>query len=363
MRTVWLGAALAISTVFAADPSLAGTFTVLHAQNAGDYAVEGGYSSGLKVLDGELYIANEEGGAKGFGTLLQVDPATDNVTIIHTFTAKQDGAFPSGLVVGDSHVFGSTVTAGTPTGVGHGTLYKAIPSLDQVQTLLHVPQNYNHSLWQPAYVDDGVYDVGAKLLYAFNLTTKTATTAPLLNGQDYTASGGLVASGSLLYGVAFGDAAVGGLSCLYSVDSATQQQTIVHVFSGTGTDQAFNLQASNGTNLLYAILDQSQVVEFDTSADSLRILHTFPGNTASAFPSELITAPGGLYGTTPGHDGTGTIFEIKLLSGAKSDLYTFSMGPVTASPNLLTYANGVFYGTAISGKGNMQAETVFSFTP
>ena len=312
-----------------------------------------------------MYIANREGGAQRFGTLLQVDPATGNVAIIHTFTAKQDGSAPSGLVVGDSHVFGTTMLAGTSTGLGNGSLFKAIPSLDEVQTLLHVPQSYKHSLYAPAYVNGGVYalGVGGKLLYTFNFTTKTATTAPLLNGQDYTAAGGLVASGSLLYGIADGDAAVGGLPCLYSVNSATQQQTIVHIFSQTGTDLAFNLQASDGENLLYALTTtRSQVVEFDTSANSLRILHTFPGNQQSHFPSELVAAPGGLYGTTPGHDGTGTIFEIKLPSTLKIDLYVFSTGPVTTSPDLLTYANGVFYGVAYD-QFNGPLETVFSFTP
>ena len=354
------------SALLAASPVFAGTFTVLHTQAAGDYAVQGGYATGLKVLDGEIYIANMEGGAQGVGTLLRLDAPTGNVTVVHSFTAKLDGAFPRGLVLGQGNLYGATAGAGTPSGRNAGgTLFKAIPSLDQVHTFLHFPKNSAYTYPQaPVYLSSGLYDVTGELLYKFDFMTKTATSLPLLNGQDYTAVGGLVASGSVLYGIAAGDAAVGGSMCLYSLDSVTQQQAIVHVFSGVGTDTAFKLQVSDGQNLLYGILEDSQVVAFDTASDTLRVVHTFQASSRAGLPSELIVGPGGLYGTTPGNgNSSATIFEIKLPSGQKSDLYEFSSGPVTGAPEVLTYSNGVFYGAVTNRADNNLLETVFSFTP
>jgi uncharacterized repeat protein (TIGR03803 family) len=126
-------------TVFKLDPRTK-VLTILHAFTAG---ADGSHPfSGLTFgPDGMLYGATFDGGSAtcgpaGCGTIFRIDPASGMLTTLHAFAdIATDGAFPLGAVAFDRSgmIFGTT-EGGGPT--HSGTVFKLDPQ-SQVLTVLH----------------------------------------------------------------------------------------------------------------------------------------------------------------------------------------------------------------------------------
>ena len=99
----------------------AGAVTVLYAFTGG---VDGAYPYGALVqdADGSLLGTTSSGGAGNAGTVFRIS-STGNFTVVYTFTAGSDGAYPyAGLLrATDGSLYGTTSGAGD---YGAGTVFK-----------------------------------------------------------------------------------------------------------------------------------------------------------------------------------------------------------------------------------------------
>jgi uncharacterized repeat protein (TIGR03803 family) len=126
-------------------------FKVLHRFVDGSVCCDGARPQGGMVLadDGRLYGTTEQGGDfrdndhPGFGTVFRLDPATREVTIIHSFQlADGNGIFPNGYVIqaSDGAIYGTNREGGSAGGgmlwkVGtDGTGFRVITQLPNLQT-------------------------------------------------------------------------------------------------------------------------------------------------------------------------------------------------------------------------------------
>ncbi len=124
------GGAAASGAVFrlAADGS---GYAVLHEFSAGDQNgvnADGAYPTGALVqgADGSLYGETQSGGAYGLGEVYALSADGSQLTILHTFGAGTDGAYPAdGLLAGpDGFLYGVTGLGGAG---GSGTVFRIKP--------------------------------------------------------------------------------------------------------------------------------------------------------------------------------------------------------------------------------------------
>ena len=279
----WQGGADGSGVVFQLDSG--GNETVLYTFTG--FGPDGGLPDGGLIRDaaGNLYgtcsatIQQPE----TWGTAFKVD-ATGNITILHTFTGKPDGAQPSSGLIRDTagNLYGTTSAGGA---TGQGTVFK----LDRA---------------------------GAEtVLYSF--TGK--------NGDGAQPRGGLIrdTSGNL-YGITYiGGSA--GKGTVFKLD-ASGHETVLHSFTdrpdgaspyaGLLRDALGNLF---GTTSYSGATGQGTVFKLDT-AGTMTVLHSFAGELDGANPYAglIMDASGNLYVTTSnGGNGTqchatgcGTVFKL-----------------------------------------------------
>ncbi len=95
--------------------------------------------AGLIIVDKMLYGTTQRGGSyfdcpdgsEGCGTIFQVDPATGQETVLHSFTGKSDEGNPqAGLVYKKGAFYGTTAVNGVNScynDLGCGTVFKFVP--------------------------------------------------------------------------------------------------------------------------------------------------------------------------------------------------------------------------------------------
>ena len=199
------------------------------------------------------------------------------------------------------------------------------------------------------------------------------------NVDGATPLGGLVLSGSTLYGTTSAGGA-GGVGTVFSVDTSGNNFTTLHSFtgldpvSGTNTDGAIpcgSLVLSNGvlygTAMAGGYGHSGVIFSLGTDGGSFTVLHHFAAldpaagtNVDGARPvANLALAGNTLYGTTPagGAGASGAVFSLDAGGGQFQSVYNFSaLNPATgtnadgAMPDggLLVYGNAL-YGTASAG--------------
>ena len=186
----------------------------------------------LILSGGTLYGTASAGGAGGWGTVFAVSTGGSGFTNLHSFSAlssqtNSDGAKPSGLFLSDGTLYGTAQTGGTN---GNGVLY-AVNTNGTGFTILHTfningdgqsPQGNLILSGNTLYGVAGGYGGGGTLfaintngtgyvrLYSLNFTTDGGISGGLPT------SGGLVLSGSILYGTTQ-DQGAGGDGTVFAV--------------------------------------------------------------------------------------------------------------------------------------------------
>jgi uncharacterized repeat protein (TIGR03803 family) len=108
-------------------PALAGaqnTFSVLHSFS--DPGVLNPNAPLIQATDGNFYGTTLQGGANDAGNVFKMTPG-GVVTILHTFTNRADGGFPSaGLIQVNGDLYGATTSGGLMNGqqLAGGTIFK-----------------------------------------------------------------------------------------------------------------------------------------------------------------------------------------------------------------------------------------------
>ena len=239
--------------------------------------------------------------------------------------------------------------------------------------------------------------VCASVLPLANAAAATETTLYSFCSQANCADGShspasLVAVNGTLYGTT----STGGANCpsgsgcgtLFSVDSATGAETVLHSFGGGGGNGSFpyaNVIEVKG--ILYGTTSSGgaygggTVFAYDIAGGTESVVYAFCG---TGFPvcTDGLGAAGGLiyshhmlYGTTPyggancetqAGGGCGTVFAVNPATGAETVLYSFC-NEANCADGSTPYAGlvdlgGMLYGTTVDGGANDRG-TVFAIDP
>ncbi len=270
--------------------------------------------------DGALYAVAEGGGAHLMGTVIRLDPASTDVTVLHDFDGT-DGLQPRAglLLASDDLLYGAAVGGGDNS---LGTLFR----IDTKGTF--------SKLW------DFTGDEGA------------SPNATLTEGSDH-----------FFYGSASGGG--GGTGTIFRLDPST------------GVTSVHDMQAADGNYPIAQLVEFSAGSFYGTADDggthlsgtlfqvdtagALTVLHNF--DTASFEGADphagvIHASDGDFYGTTEnGGGGNGVIYRLSdgSVSSAHSLAYWEGSHPPAA---LIEGADGALYGTAYGG-GSPGRGTVF----
>jgi uncharacterized repeat protein (TIGR03803 family) len=286
----------------------------------------------------------------GCGTLFQIDASGGGYAVLYRFgKSAQSGNFPAtGVIDVDSTLVGTAFSGGgdgsqcSPSDDGCGTLYE-IDSTGKGFKVLH---------------DFGAGDDG---IFPFSNP---------VNGKNGTLYGTTIDGGS-------GCDASGACGTVYAFDLTTKTESIVYSFKG-GTDgrEPRNLTDANG--VLYGATFEGgsdsacasytyytgcgTIFRVDPASGKEKVLYRFKGGKDGAFPLNLLSVNGDLYGSTfaggpgcaggSGFTGCGTVFRVNATSGAETVLYRFKGGSDGYRPNpLWADLHGTLYATTNYGGG------------
>jgi len=309
-------------------------FTTLHvfselnsdATNSDGAAPDGG----LALSGSTLYGTASEGGGSAAGTIFKVNTDGSGFAVLYTFLDTGTGGnIPNGgIALSGDTIYGTTIFGGTN---GNGLVYSINTNGSGVATLYSFPSGSG------APNPMGVILSGTTL---YGVTNNASTGAGAVfklgtNGAGFmtlssvpSASGNLVLSGSTLYGVtSFGGS--DGFGTVYSMSITGSNLTTLHTFdfsNGEGEDPEGGLLLSGttlyGTTAAGGSNNNGIVFSIGVNGSQFTILHNFSAtsgppnydyNSDGLFPAAGLTLSGTtLYGTADGggYFGNGTVFSI-----------------------------------------------------
>ncbi len=323
--------------------------------------------------------------AQTYTTLLDFDGTNGAGPKYMAFIQGKDGNL-YGTTEGGGATFGGTVFKVTPTGT-LTTLYSFCPLInpcpdgaDPVAGLvLGTDGKFYGTLYyggnETACYDSGcgaVFSITPEgtvtTLHVFDYTDGAYPEGALVQGANGIFYGTTQGGGANGYGTVFSITPGGTLTTLHSfdyTDGAYPEGALVQgtngIFYGTTYEGGSNACRPEGCGTVFSI----------TSAGTLTTLHDFAGEpTEGANPATaLVQAANGIfYGTTVsgGPNNYGTVFSISS-AGTLTTLYSFCSqsnctdGYAPSSP-LVQATNGTFYGETYGGGANDYYGTLFSIT-
>jgi uncharacterized repeat protein (TIGR03803 family) len=307
--------------------------------NGGAYAVitqfvggDGAYPGGPLLLSGtNCYAVTGEGGAAAQGTVFRINSDGRGYTILKDFTNSLDGAWPNGgLVLSGSTLYGTTEGGGNN---GGGAVFKM--SLDGSDF---------------------------SVLHSFS----AGLAFPYTNADGCGPNGGLVLSGTTLYGTA-GYGGSNACGTVFKLNTDGTDFSVLHTFSAisysgsiaTNADGAWphgDLCLSGAT--LYGTagggtLGFGTAFRVNTDGSEFSVIKTFNGDDAG-YPGSLVLTNETLYGVaaTTSNSWHGVIFKLNTDGSGFSILKDFTDDD-GGSPWGVTLCGGTLYGTTGNGNGTV----------
>jgi uncharacterized repeat protein (TIGR03803 family) len=203
------GGAAGLGTVFKLNT--AGQLTTLHAFAGPDGE---GPGAGLLLEMGELYGVTYYGGAHSYGTVFQVNPTTGTSSVLYSFIGGPAGGYPVGGLVGDGE--GNLFGTGAFGGTGYGVVFQ-LNLATREETVLHTFTGTDGSFPESSLVRDsqgnlyGTTYSGGAFGYGTVFKLDTAGSLTTLYSFDDGKDGGYPLAGLVLgpqgklYGAACGD--------------------------------------------------------------------------------------------------------------------------------------------------------------
>src|SRR5581483_1727315 len=335
------------------------------------------------VSSNTLYGTTAGGGSGGWGAVYKMGTNGSSKTTLHNFSGP-DGMTPVGsLLLSGSTLYGATSAGGAN---GSGTIFKVNTDGSGFATL------YSFSLDDTGTNSDGAEPNGGLVISGSTLYGTTGVAGPLgwgtlfkisTNGTGFAIvhtftsgsdgsnpNGGLVLSGSTLYGAA-GTGGANNVGTIFKVKTDGTGFTTVHTFSSPTGGNPINTEGYNpqgnlllsgntlyGTTPIGGANGEGTIYSVQTNGSGLTVVHTFTApnpftNADGAIPSPGLVLTGGkLYGTAQqaGFNAGGTIFSVKTNGSSFTTIYNFSLpngnafGAATNSDGLTPLA-----GLALSG--------------
>ncbi|HUD49061.1 MAG TPA: choice-of-anchor tandem repeat GloVer-containing protein [Candidatus Baltobacteraceae bacterium] len=333
--------------------------------------------AGLLLSGSTLYGTTQSGGL-GFGTVFALNTDGSGFTNLYSFTGGSDGANPTASVVlsgdrlygtafnGGSSGFG-TVFALDTNGSGFTNLYSFKGGLDcgnpYAELLLSGGTLYGTTTGSNA----AIADFGS----VFRINTNGSGFAVLktfVGSEDFgNPFGGLVISGSTLYGTTEHGNNNKGYGTVFEINTNGGSFATLHAFDftdGNGPYGTLVLSAGTlyGTTFEGGSEDSGTVFSIAASGGSFTTLSSLTNGIGGVFPyGGLVLSGSTLYGTTAygGANGYGMLFEVNTSGSNFISLTSFSgdIGAVTpAAP--LVFSGNTLYGTTTGG-GSSGYGTVF----
>lgn len=312
--TTWEGGTNGEGTIFAVNTDGTG-FTNLHTFSALSTYPVGTNADGAQPYDGLLLSSNVlygtafAGGTNGWGTIFRINTDGSGFMVLRSLNEYSDGAQPrGGLIISNNTLFGTATMGGTGN---YGTVFR-MSTDGKGYTNLH------------------------------NFTA--------LSGDGAEPQGGLVLSGTNLYGMTLGGGSNNGNGIIFSLSAAGSNFTSLYTFTKFGAKSTNSNGGSPYASLtlsgsmLYGVTDlggtNGNGVVFSIGTDGLnfKLLHTFalgaPDPSLSYYtnkdgikPQCQLTLSGTtLYGTTSagGLQGIGTLFSLQTDGTGFTNIYTFT---------------------------------------
>jgi uncharacterized repeat protein (TIGR03803 family) len=352
---------------------------------------------------GNLYGTTVVGGGFTCGTVFALAPQATppwKETVLHSFTCYGDGKNPYGGVAFDSHgnLDGTTVAGGSGgpcASDGCGVVYQLNIRHGRKETVLHSFTAGNDGFGPGGGVafdasgdvfgttpDGGaasegvVYEVSRSARRWHERVVHTFT-----GGRDGAVGslGPLLFDGASFFGVTEEGGAHGvGTAFKLSRSGRGWKFTAIYAFKG-GSDAASPYGgllmdgAGNlfGTTYYGGASGLGTVFELTPARGAYRerVLYSFKGGSDGSFSTSTLVfgGPGDLYGTTSMGGGScdcGTIFKLNAKTGAEQVLHSFGGGGDGAYPyyGMTRGPNGDYYGATVAG-GSFGQGAVYEFTP
>jgi len=338
---------------------------------------------------GNLYGTTEYGGdlncngglLPGCGTVFTLVQGHESV--LHTFTASPDGAFPLPGLTQDSagNLYGSTFQGGTSS-ASNGTVFKVSKAGNEkvLYNFAGTPDGQAPYAVLTRSVSGDFYGTtgfggafGFGCVFKLSKLGQETTLYSFSGGADGGTpfSGVILDSAGNLYGTTYSGGS-SGFGVVYKLDSSGTE-TVLHTFTSTpdGANPYSGLTRDT-QGRLYGTTYYGGTSGFGTIfvIDSTRretVLYSFAGPEGANpyFGSVILDGKSNIFGaaSTGGGSNVGSVFEFSLLSHSLKVLHTFS-GADGANPlgGLLRDSQGKLYGTTYQG-GNFNHGIVFAVVP
>jgi uncharacterized repeat protein (TIGR03803 family) len=272
---VVLGVTDGCGTIFSIDPSTDAE-TVLY-EFSQDPNSNPTWAGAFVDLNGTLFAPTETGGVDSNGSVISLDPSTNTVSTLYSFTGSTDGLNPNlELLLQDGLLYGTTEYGGKGCKVFHGcgVVFSVNPSTG-AETVVHAFGS----------------QAGGHIPYS-NL----AYQAKSLVGD--TSIGGDRQNFKRGSGVSFAiKAATGHEKVLETFTTGQQQYSGITIIGGS----AYEVLPSGGTG-------SGELLQVDLRTGQQTVLYAFTGGTDGSEPTApVMYHDGAFYGTTFG--GKGTVYK------------------------------------------------------
>jgi uncharacterized repeat protein (TIGR03803 family) len=337
-------------TTFSGGNNGYGTVFKLETDGSGFAAIthfvggDGTIPKGELLLSGTtLYGTTWTGGSSGNGIIYKVSTGGSDYVVLKDFTNSSEGAWPDGgLVLSDSTLFGATRFGGP---AGNGTVFKL---------------NTNGS--------DHV------LLHAYSARTESGPYSPATNEDGALPTGGLVLSGSTLYGTAR-EGGTAGNGTVFKVNADGSEYNVLHHFSSiqwpnspANADGAWpNGELALAGSMLYGTCQMGgsngwgTVFKVNTDGSEFQVLKHFDYFDGYDPRAGLLLSGETLYGTTYDDSGggpVGTVFEITKDGSNFAVIKRFNGADGSSPAARLALSGATLFGTTSRG-GNSDSGVVF----
>jgi uncharacterized repeat protein (TIGR03803 family) len=363
------GGSAGFGTIFQVNTDGSDFLTLYNFTGANDGATP---MAPLVEADGVLYGTASAGGSSAFGTIFAYDTSGSNFSTLYTFTNGVDGAGPvAGLLLSGTNLYGTT--PGNIFGPNYGTVFMmdtngasfsvlhrfSAPSSVHFTNgdglLLSGPLFLSESTLYGVATEGGVNGDGTLFSLASEGSSfgptydfAAASSFPLTNGGGANPQGGVVLSGSTLFGSAY-DGGIDGSGTVYQYDFASSVFSPLYSFTGAADYKNPQGPLVLSGDTLYGATPAT-IFGLTTNGTDFTTLFTFPFTTsdgsgdatnATGFAANggLILAGQTFYGTAQagGSNGFGTVFAFSLPAAAVPLTIQQTPGAV-----ILTWNNSAF---------------------